>query len=413
MIVRRSADSRVIPTYTPEAMKHSILSLLFVWAVGVSSASAALPYTTQELQLGKYTFTLTLQEGFEVELLTANLESPRVLHFAGDRLFIGSRSGNVYWLDPPYTKPQVMVTLDDYPHSVVVHQNTVYIARTSGIYAAPYTASTTSISADDVKLVWKLPGGQGHNSRTLKVGPDQRLYVSLGVSGNCSDEYLDDSYPANARRGGVAVVDPDAEPAVLRSYGSGLRNPVGFDWHPVTQALYATNNGPDHLGYEVPPEYFARVAEGSFHGMPWYQFDGDKLIRDNCIQSEPPISKQNVEQPVATFPARIAPMDMMFFTDRSNANTFANDALVALHGSWATATGGSDGDPATRREPKLVRVEFADGQAVGVSDVVSGFQLENGARWARPMGVAEGPDGDVYFTSDDGVHGLYRLRYTP
>ena len=79
--------------------------------------------------------------------------------------------------------------------------------------------------------------------------------------------------------------------------------------------------------------------------------------------------------------------------------------------SWATLPDGSGGgDPATRREPKLVVVRFADGEAVRVDDLVSGFQLADGRRWARPTGVAIGPDGALYFASDAGIHGLFRLR---
>ena len=83
-----------------------------------------------------------------------------------------------------------------------------------------------------------------------------------------------------------------------------------------------------------------------------------------------------------------------------------------MRGSWATAPSGSGfGEPASRRPAKLVRVQFQKGRATGeVSDVVTGFQLANGERWTRPVGVVLGPDGALYFTSDEGVNGLFRLR---
>jgi len=87
------------------------------------------------------------------------------------------------------------------------------------------------------------------------------------------------------------------------------------------------------------------------------------------------------------------------------------DAVVALHGSWGTRPHGkASGDPATRRHPKVVVVRFDADEAYRVDDLVTGFQLPNGERWARPVGVAIGPDGAVYFSSDDGVNGLFRLR---
>ena len=89
------------------------------------------------------------------------------------------------------------------------------------------------------------------------------------------------------------------------------------------------------------------------------------------------------------------------------------DAVVALHGSWATAPrGGFFGDRATRREPKLVLVRFIDGIARRVDDLLTGFQEPDGTRWARPVGVGFGPDGALYFTSDEGGNGLFRLRRT-
>ena len=87
------------------------------------------------------------------------------------------------------------------------------------------------------------------------------------------------------------------------------------------------------------------------------------------------------------------------------------DAVVALHGSWGTLPSGSaSGDPASRRHPKLVVVRFVDGRAERVDDLITGFQLADGRRWARPVGVALGPDGALYFTSDAGIEGLFRLR---
>ena len=90
---------------------------------------------------------------------------------------------------------------------------------------------------------------------------------------------------------------------------------------------------------------------------------------------------------------------------------FTGDAVVAVHGSWATSpSGGYAGDPSTRRHPKLVVVRFDEGEPRRVDDLVTGFQLPDGRRWARPVGVAFGPDGALYFTSDQGVNGLFRMR---
>jgi glucose/arabinose dehydrogenase len=189
-----------------------------------------------------------------------------------------------------------------------------------------------------------------------------------------------------------------------------LRNPVGFDWHPQTGELYASNNGPDHHGFEAPPEYFSRLEPGSFHGMPWFQYDGRTLRRDNCIRRNPPQPQQAASPPVATFPSRNAPMGVAFVPRGALDARFEGNAIVALRGSWGTRpTGSGSGDPASRRPPRLMMVVFRDGEAVGVEEVLGGLQRNNGQRLARPVGVAIGPDGALYFTSDSNLQGLFRL----
>jgi glucose/arabinose dehydrogenase len=295
---------------------------------------------------------------------------------------------------------------------VALRDGEILIAQSDGLYRAPYRPGQAAIAPETLTLLAPLPGDGWHSSRTVRIGPDGRVYVSLGISRNCSDEYLGETYPFERRRGGVAVLHEDGGTARFEPYASGLRNPVGFDWQPQTRVLYASNNGPDHLGYEQPPEYFSRLDAGSFHGMPWFQFDGKQLRRDACVDSPPPRPASDVVLPVATFPAHSAPLGVAFVPPGALGPRFAGDAVVALHGSWATRPfGKASGDPATRRPPKLVRVRFRDGEAQGVDDLVTGFQLDDGARWARPAGMAFGPDGALYFTSDGGaIQGLFRLR---
>jgi len=385
---------------------------LCVLPLAAMAGSEALTYETQTLALDNQRVPVRVPKGYRLELLTAKLEAPRLLSFAanGD-LFIGSKSGKVYRLAPPYTQPEVLVTLNGYPHSVAFRSNEILIARTDGLYRAPYRPGQTKISPEAVTLLAALPGGGGHNSRSVAISPDGRVYLSLGITGNCSDEYLDASYPFNARRGGILVLDETGDTPRWETFASGLRNPVGFDWHPQTGELYASNNGPDHHGYERPPEYFSRVPAGSFHGMPWFQFDGERLRRDECIKTAPPRPLAEVTPPAATFPSRSAPMGVAFVPSGALDAGLTNAAIVALRGSWGTQpSGGFLGDPASRRPPKLVAVRFEDGAAVRVDDLVTGFQTADGARWARPVGVAVGPDGALYFTSDSDVNGLFRLR---
>lgn len=370
----------------------------------------AIDYRTSSVRVMGMEFSVRVPSGYEIEILSADLQAPRLLTFGpGGDLFAGSRSGAVYRFEAPYREAGVVAALGGYPHGVAFREGEILIARTDGVYRAPWRPGQGRLEARDLVLLAPLPGGSGHSSRTVRVSPHGRVFASLGIRGNCSDEYLGESYPFELRRGGVLVLEEEQGEARWTPFASGLRNPVGFDWHPVTGEMFASNNGPDHLGFELPPEYFSRVEAGSFHGMPWYQYDGDRLRRDPCIESDPPPIAP--VPPAATFSARSAPMDVAFVGPGALDDRFTGDAVVALHGSWATSPSGAyAGDPSTRRHPKLVVVRFEAGKPRRVDDLVTGFQLPDGRRWARPVGVAFGPDGALYFTSDQGVNGLFRLR---
>ena len=390
--------------------------LLIGLACGLFTASqAAEKHTTRALEIGGETWDIRLPQGMLLEVLTTRLDSPRLMSFLpnGD-LLIGSKSDRVYRLAPPYSRPTVLLELDTYPHSVAWRDGELLIARTDGLYRVPYKPGQPASEPDDVQLVADLPSGGGHSSRSVGLGPHGPVSVSLGIRGNCPADYLDDSYPFDDRRGGVhALVESGRRPA-LRPFASGLRNPVGLAWHPTTGELYASNNGPDHLGFEQPPEYFSRLLPGSFHGMPWFQFDGETIQRDECLRKRPPRSRGDVAIPVAPFPARNAPMGVAFVPETALDGRFQNNALVALKGSWGTLpSGGMSGARSTRRPPALVMVRFSGGEAAEVVTVVSGFQRADGERLARPVGVAIGPDDSLYFTSDSHTAGLFRLRPVP
>ena len=380
-------------------------------AQAVMAGTEPLAYRTTDLEIDGKPHRVTVPVGYRIEVLATGMLGPRLLTFAPNAdLYIGSKSGQLYRLQPPYREADILIQLDAYPHSIAFREGEILIAQTDGLYRAAYEPGQARIRPQDIERLARLPGGGGHNSRTLGIGPDGRVYLGLGISGNCSDEYLGEAYPFDDRRGGILVLDESGDKLLWRPFASGLRNPVGFDWHPVTGDMYATNNGPDHWGFELPPEYFSRVAPGSFHGMPWYQFDGQTLRADRCARSRPPRSRAEVPHPVATFPARSAPMAVAFAPPGTMTPELEGDALVALHGSWATRPWGQPfGDRASRREPKLVAVRFSEGTATRVDDLVTGFQLPDGERWARPVGVAVGPDGALYFTSDHGLNALFRL----
>lgn len=387
--------------------------LVLLISISTSFAETTIKLQPQELSHPKFgKVSVQVPHGYELQLLDAKLSRPRMIEFASTgEMFIGSPR-RVYLLRPPYTIAQTYIRINDYPHSVAIRENEMFIATTGGLYKAPYDPSANNIPKQQLELVAKLPGGFGHSSRTVGVGPDGLVYVSLGISGNCSYQMISNDFEFYDRRGGVLVLDESTSRAKLIPFASGLRNPVGFDWHPTTQMMYASNNGPDHLGFENPPEYFSKLTPDSFHGMPWFQYDGQKIRRDPCMKADPPFPKEKVQLPVATFPSRNAPLGVAFVPTGAMDETIEHNAVVALHGSWATQPDGLfTGEKETRRAPAVVMVRFKHGEATGVESLVTGFQDEKGERWARPAGVSVGPDGWLYITSDGGeFEGLMRLQ---
>jgi len=391
--------------------KYPLLFILL--SIAIPSNSESFLLKQKKIEINNTSYDITLPEGYRLDLLTDQLDGPRLFSFDQKGiLFIGSKSGVIYRLEPPYQSATVFSIFDGYPHSVAFKNNTIYVATTDAIYKAAYHSHIKSIKENNFERVVELPGGGGHNSRTISKGPDNKMYVSLGITGNCSNQYMSEKGDFDNRRGGIYLLDESVNPAVLKVFASGLRNPVGFDWHPLTHIMYASNNGPDHHGFENPPEYFSEIKENSFHGMPWYQYNGKEIVRDECVKSKPPQSIQKVKKPVALFLPRNAPMGVSFIPEHSVFKTIKNSAVVALRGSWATKPSWNyKTAAASKRKPKLVVVNFdKNNQATGVTDLLTGFQLESGSRWARPVGVGTGPDGALYFTSDSGINGLFRIK---
>lgn len=396
-------------------MKHSLSRLIL-------SSLLFLPFlaSSATITVNNKSYSLNIPDGTTVEALNTEMQGPRFMAFAsnGD-LLVGSQSGVVYRLKAPYQKAEKAIRFGGYPHSVAFRQTAageeLWLAETNGLYRTLYHPGRF-YSKSDFTLVEALPGGIGHNSRTVGVGPDNRIYVAYGISGNCSDQYLSSDFPFNRRRGGIMVLDEAGAKPLLRPFGTGLRNPVGFDWDPVSGILYASNNGPDHLGFDEPKEVFVAIEEGDFFGMPWFQTVKGEITRDTCIASNPPRPISEVKSPAAFLPARSAPMGVAFPRAKDFNGRFTGQVFVAVHGSWGTPPNGTAaGDLAGRREPRIVAITLGEQAAASVANnLVHGFQdASSGDRWARPVGLAFGPDGALYFTSDAGNQGLFRLKLAP
>jgi glucose/arabinose dehydrogenase len=290
---------------------------------------------------------------------------------------------------------EVKVFADNLPgvHGIEFKDAGVYVATEAEIIRLEDTDSDGVADKHDV-LASDLPSGSGHSTRTLAFGPDGKLYVSAGSSCNVCVE--DD--PKRA-----AISRYSAEGKFEKVYAKGLRNAVGLEFNQQTGELWATNNGRDSLGDDVPPETIYNVQEDADYGWPYCY--GDRVPDET--QDPPPGYCEKTSVPAVQMQAHSAPLGFGFYTGETFPEQFRGDMFVAFHGSW------------NRTVPtgyKIVRVQMKNGQpdtSAGdqlVQDFATGWFLGADA-FGRPVDVMTAPDGSLLVT-DDAADTIYSIYYT-
>jgi glucose/arabinose dehydrogenase len=337
--------------------------------------------------------SIALPPGFEITLFAEGLDSPRMLALGPDgNIYVAERgAGRILRLpdmDGDGKVDQLDVTAEglNAPSSLAFYQDgSLYVGETNQILKFPPLAGGEIFEQPEV-IVPDLPGG-GHNTRTVLFSPDfATLYVSVGSSCNVCEE--DD-----ARRAAIMRYNPDGSGG--RLFADGLRNAVGITMRPGTDELWATNNGRDFLGDDLPPETVYLVQDGKDYGWP-YCHSGRIVDPDHGSDT----SCQGIEKPLVEMQAHAAPLGLEFYSGVQFPEEYQGDLFVALHGSW------------NRSSPvgyKIVRIPL-DGDTIGpVEDFASGW-LEDRVSWGRPVDVLTGPDGSL-FVSDDAGGRIYRISY--
>ncbi len=215
------------------------------------------------------------------------------------------------------------------------------------------------------------------------------MYVSVGSSCNVCEEQ-------DPRRAAILRFQPDGSQAEI--YASGLRNTVGFDWHPLTKQLYGVDNGRDFLGDDVPPCELNLIEAGKFYGWPYAY--GDKMPDPDYASKNIELIAQS-EAPVYAFDAHTAPLGIRFLRSESLPETWRGRALVALHGSW---------NRSEKSGYEVVALTFSEQGEISHQSFIKGFELNNDVI-GRPVDIAQGPDGSIY-VSDDYTGSIYRVVYS-
>jgi glucose/arabinose dehydrogenase len=336
---------------------------------------------------------LHLLPGFQANVFYSGLASPRFIAFSPDgTLFVAERgAGSIVALpDPDHTgkatgKKVVISGLND-PSSLVFYNGALYVGEQSQV--SRFTLGSDLQVTSRQVIVPDLPTGGQHTTRTVLIGPDGRLYVSIGSTCNVCIE-------SDPHRAAVWVYNLDGSDGHL--YARGLRNPVGMAINPWNKQVWVTLNGRDYLGDNSPPETIYALQDGADYG--WPHCEAGNIIDPDFGH---PGDCNGIVQPLLKMQAHSAPLGLAFY----NANQFPQQyhgLFLAFHGSW------------NRSVPIGYKVVFiplnANGQITGpAQDFATGWLVNNDTATGRPVGLAVGPGGALYISEDKGGM-IYRITY--
>ena len=346
------------------------------------------------------TSALKVPDGFEVRRFAERLGNVRMLAVApnGDIYATRRAEGDVILLrdadgDGKADGDPVVVARRAGAHGLAVHGDKLYLATVKEVFVGDIMTDGTLSPL--TLIIGDLPDSGQHPNRTLSVGPDEMLYISVGSTCDACAE----SNPENAT---ILRASLDGKSRTI--FASGLRNTIGFGWHPRTGELWGMDHGIDNLGDDLQQEELNNIQAGKRFGWP-YVYGVEEGVNP---QDEPPANitaatwAEMSEAAVLGYTAHAAPMQMAFYAGGPFPNAYNGDAFVALRGSWARSTPSGY---------EVVRVDFENGRARSIEPFLTGFIADGGrARTGRPTGLAIAGDGSLLFGDDEnGI--LYRISY--
>ncbi len=330
--------------------------------------------------------SLKVPAGYQVRLFASDLPKARhmVMGTQGT-LFLGSTAGNVYalTLDGDKVLKQRTIIKGMAPSGGIAFKDgSLYVSDRTRVMRFDEVESNLGTLKPPRVVLDGFPDKARHSSLTMAFGPDGKLYVSVGSPCD-SCEAVNDEY------GIILRSNPDGTGREV--VARGLRNSVGFDWHPQTKELWFTDNGPDGLGIDRPNDELNKISKtGENFGFPYCH---DKGVADPTFGAKRPCS--DFTAPVFGLQAHVAALGMKF--DPTTPNNGSPSILVARHGSH----------PPTRVGYDVVRVTLQNGQLPQMEPFLSGF-LQGTRYWGRPVDIFNLKNGSI-LVSDDLNGALYHI----
>jgi glucose/arabinose dehydrogenase len=346
--------------------------------------------------------------GFTVQLYATALDNPRLIRTApnGDFFLAESSSGKIKVFRGITRDGRAELTSEfatglNRPYGLAFYPpgdspQWVYIGNTDAVVRFPYQNGDVQARGAAQHIV-DLPHGGGHWTRDLQFSTDgKKMFVGVGSASNVDDP---DTTPAEKNRADILVFNPDGSD--MRVYAYGIRNAGGgLAINPKTSQLWCSVNERDGLGDNLVPDYITHVEEGGFYGWPWWYIGSHQ---DPRHQGKRPELKDKVLVPDVLLQPHNASLEMIFYDGKQFPAEFQGDIFASEHGSW---------NRSVRTGYEVIRVPLHQtGTASGeYEDFLTGFVVDNGHVWGRPVGVTVAPDGSLLVT-DDGSKSIWRVSY--
>ncbi|MGE0173280.1 MAG: PQQ-dependent sugar dehydrogenase [Oligoflexales bacterium] len=400
-IKRKVADSLMPPSGMPSDKRQKMLGFL---AEIETNPPGPLPLSK-----------IKLPPGFKIEVW-AEVPSPRSLTlgmrgeddgwvFSGMGGFSspGSSAFSMYFTDKgakrPDPNPVTIFVNRENPNGIAVDKETgtLYLAERHQIVSRPDFLRQGNV-ANEVKITSDFPEQDNHFWKYLTVGPDRKLYVSVGAPCNVCDP--DSSASTRGKFARIFRVDLDGRNKT--EVAKGVRNSIGFDFHPVTGEMWFTDNGRDRLGDDTPRDELNRLTHvGEHFGFPYCHENG---IVDPDFGNAAGCSSSQFTKPAIPLGPHVAALGMRFYTGEQFPEEYRNQIFIAEHGSWNRSH-------RSGYRVSLVRLDATGKKALSYEPFAEGWLDDDDTYWGRPVDVLVLPDGSL-LVSDDYANVIYRIYYT-
>jgi glucose/arabinose dehydrogenase len=361
--------------------------------MGAGLLSAALLSSSAQAAGARDLAGIRLPPGFRISVFAGNLPGARSMALTpGGTLFVGTRrQGVVYAVrdrdrDGKADEGYIIASGMNMPNGVAFRGGALYVAEVNRILRYDGIEGRLDNPPAPAVVNDKLPRDRHHGWKFIRFGPDGRLYIPVGAPCNICEP--------GAPYASILRLSPGG--GAWEVFAKGVRNSVGFDWHPATKELWFTDNGRDRMGDDLPPDELNHAPRQGMHfGYPYCH---GRAIRDpefgrgkECRRYTPPAQELG---------PHVASLGMRFYTGKMFPRRYRGQIFIAEHGSWDRTT------PIGYRV-RLVRLE--NGRPASYEDFAAGW-LRGGKAWGRPVDIQQMDDGSL-LVSDDLAGVIYRITY--